>query len=763
MISLSLFRNLFSSTTIGDVNLICTLRDYSKPSHEGYRNTIELFVRNLCGTFDPNHPVMLQIELLILRLWPEDPNQHLKDFSKLMDSLDLDGENKERKRLRPYDYRTPSFLESLPKVPHHGIDLWLQVQIFYDHVNPVTRRTIDQSAGGKLRDRNAKESWELLEDLALYDNESWNDPRDFAKPVKAISLPQDVPSTSDRRLIELENQVQRLMEAHLASTQPTQVNKITTSREICSGPHDTQYCMKNPEQSIVKYASSRTDEAGGKWMRIGTEQTKEPESNLEDEFQDLHLNLPVLEVLAHTPIYNAKLDKYMKSLELGKNGLGDSKPFDTLADLGSCVNIIPLYLFKKLNIGLLEETDHIFGLADGTKSYPVGIVKDVEVRIGKLKLLNDFYVIDMKKDPKTPLLVGTGFLAIANAVIDEVSIVLGLEETIKFMLNTQEFIYTVDMFRELLHLLVETPKNPFIALVNIETVEAFMNRVGYQGVVDKVSAFYTKNLAQPWQKMFKVFNHCLTTRTSGHDQTKINILQMFHVVINQTNVDYVALLLWDFMNNARQKKEAIQYPRFIKLILADLMKKFLEIPQRIEEDYHYVKDDIPLEIHATDDFKEYEMVFMNVDVPMNQPQPVVSTQGTHMSTSRAYRTPTLTASPQGKKRKKIVGESKPGSHNDNPEHVNDDDDKDAEKVDEEEGGEMGSLETRTEEMQTPITTKHRSHRTILSSDKNITQELTDIVPLPTTTTSNTSHSKQRISSKYSHLPGALRRIFNYLF
>ncbi|GJT46484.1 breast cancer susceptibility 2 homolog B-like protein [Tanacetum coccineum] len=72
--------------------------------------------------------------------------------------------------------------------------------------------------------------------------------------------------------------------------------------------------------------------------------------------------------------------------------LGDSKPFDTLADLGSCVNIIPLYLFKKLNIGLLEETDHIFGLADRTKSYPVGIVKDVEVHIGKLKLLNDFYL-----------------------------------------------------------------------------------------------------------------------------------------------------------------------------------------------------------------------------------------------------------------------------------------------------------------------------------------------------------------------------------
>ncbi|GJV32528.1 hypothetical protein Tco_1392928 [Tanacetum coccineum] len=130
------------------------------------------------------------------------------------------------------------FKDLLQKVPHHGIDLWLQVQIFYDHVNPVTRQTINQSAGGKLRDLNAEESWAFLEDLALYDNKSLNDPRDFTKPVKAIALPQDVPSTSDRRLIKLENQ-------------------------ICSGPHDTQYCMEDPEQAFVEYASSRTDEAGG--------------------------------------------------------------------------------------------------------------------------------------------------------------------------------------------------------------------------------------------------------------------------------------------------------------------------------------------------------------------------------------------------------------------------------------------------------------------------------------------------------------------
>ncbi|GJX25439.1 MAK10-like protein [Tanacetum coccineum] len=174
---------------------------------------------------------------------------------------------------------------------------------------------------------------------------------------------------------------------------------------------------------------------------VGTPRSKEPEHTLEDEFKDLHFNLPVLKVLAHALMYNAILDKYVESLELGENGsafihgempkkikdpelftwlcrLGSSEPFDTLADLGSCVNLIPLYLFKKLTIGLLEETDHVFGLADGTKSYPVGIIKNVEVHIGRLKLLEDFYVIDMKKDPKTPLLVGRGFLATASSVID---------------------------------------------------------------------------------------------------------------------------------------------------------------------------------------------------------------------------------------------------------------------------------------------------------------------------------------------------------
>nr|GEX34026.1 hypothetical protein [Tanacetum cinerariifolium] len=112
------------------------------------------------------------------------------------------------------------------------------------------------------------------------------------------------------------------------------------------------------------------------------------------------------------------------------------------------------------------------------------------------------------------------------------------------------------------------------------------------------------------------------------------------------------------MNYVFKKKGVIQYPRFTKLIITDVMKKYPSIPQILDENYHSIKDDILLEIRATDDYKEYEMVFVNVDVLINQSQLVVSTQGMHRSTPRAYRTPTLTTkNSQGKKRKQSAGET----------------------------------------------------------------------------------------------------------
>ncbi|GJX93595.1 MAK10-like protein [Tanacetum coccineum] len=230
---------------MGDENPIRTLGDYSKPSHEDYKNTIELRAGNNVVPLRSDTIRLVQNGCSFHGLRSEDPNQHLKEFLKLMDSLDLDGENRERMRLRLFQFslrdQASNWLEHLPA---GSISTWEDLttrflaQFFPPGRTAKLRKDIlmfQQHHGGSL-----SKAWTHFKDL-------------LQKPVKAIALPQDVPSTSDHRLIELENQVQRLMEAHLAPTQPTQVNKITTSCEICSGPHDTQYCMKDLERAFVEY------------------------------------------------------------------------------------------------------------------------------------------------------------------------------------------------------------------------------------------------------------------------------------------------------------------------------------------------------------------------------------------------------------------------------------------------------------------------------------------------------------------------------
>ncbi|GJT90768.1 hypothetical protein Tco_0723624 [Tanacetum coccineum] len=84
---------------MGDKNPIRTLRDYSKPSHEGYRNTIELPEGKNVVPLRSDTIRLMQNKCLFHGLQSEDPNQHLKDFLKLVDLLDLNGDNRERTRL----------------------------------------------------------------------------------------------------------------------------------------------------------------------------------------------------------------------------------------------------------------------------------------------------------------------------------------------------------------------------------------------------------------------------------------------------------------------------------------------------------------------------------------------------------------------------------------------------------------------------------------------------------------------------------------
>nr|GEV09954.1 copia protein [Tanacetum cinerariifolium] len=125
-----------------------------------------------------------------------------------------------------------------------------------------------------------------------------------------------------------------------------------------------------------------------------------------------------------------------------------------------------------------------------------------------------------------------------DKLLSLVSKVPNTKDTIRFKLDTQEIMCIVDMFRNTLHLPVETSDNPFIAPINIEIIKSFKN----------------------------------------------------------------------------MKKDVIEYPCFTNLIIAELMKKFPSISLRLEEYYHSIKDDIPLEeiekmVKGKEDDESYASAF----------------------------------------------------------------------------------------------------------------------------------------------------------
>ncbi|GKB26741.1 integrase, catalytic region, zinc finger, CCHC-type containing protein [Tanacetum coccineum] len=259
----------------------------------------------------------------------------------------------------------------------------------------------------------------------------------------------------------------------------------------------------------------------------------------------------------------------------------------------------------------------------------------------------------------------------------------------------------------------------------------------------------------------------------------------------------------------QQKKDVIQYPRFTKIIIIDLMKKFPSISQSLEENYHSIKDDIPLvSVYTTGNVAVRGMLIL-----------VESTQGTNR-TPRATRTPTLTTEVAQKKHKSkavaresstprkslkvTIKQKKPSTTlipppSDDRERdeiaeatycmVEGEEDEEsyasefADSVFQDDNDDSGnrkkydknndndhadhtlvkgevsdSLETRNEQTQTPISSPSRSPRTDLSLDKTLFEELMDNVsPTPDTTSKDPSMS-QRISSTNRILPGSVAEL-----
>nr|GFB80294.1 reverse transcriptase domain-containing protein [Tanacetum cinerariifolium] len=89
-----------------------------------------------------------------------------------------------------------------------------------------------------------------------------------------------------------------------------------------------------------------------------------------------------------------------------------------LADLGASINLMPLSVWEELSLPELTPTCMTLELADRSVSKPIGIAKDVKVKVGVFHFPADFVVVDFEPDPRVPLILERCFLKTGRAQID---------------------------------------------------------------------------------------------------------------------------------------------------------------------------------------------------------------------------------------------------------------------------------------------------------------------------------------------------------
>ncbi|GJW81086.1 retrovirus-related pol polyprotein from transposon TNT 1-94 [Tanacetum coccineum] len=146
------------------------------------------------------------------------------------------------------------------------------------------------------------------------------------------------------------------------------------------------------------------------------------------------------------------------------------------------------------------------------------------------------------------------------------------KQCIKFKLNTKNYSFDLETFRDMLQIFPNPPGQKFVDPPGQKFVDP------------------------PFEETFgTIINKCLSVKVSGLEQIHLSRAQIIWGMYYQKNVDYVYLLwedlVYQIQNKESKRNNAVYYPRFTKVIINHFMSKDQSIPRRNKVDWHMARDE----------------------------------------------------------------------------------------------------------------------------------------------------------------------------
>ncbi|XP_016199621.1 uncharacterized protein LOC107640625 [Arachis ipaensis] len=167
-------------------------------------------------------------------------------------------------------------------------------------------------------------------------------------------------------------------------------------------------------------------------------------------FKKLEINIPLAEALEQMPLYTKFLKKLITKKRSWKGKetmiltqecsaviqkglppklkdpgsflisctIGNMTIERALCDLGASINLMPLFIMKKLLIEEVEPTRMSLRLVDRSLKTPNGVVENLLVKVGEFIFPVDFVILVIEKEENNSIILGRPLLATARAIID---------------------------------------------------------------------------------------------------------------------------------------------------------------------------------------------------------------------------------------------------------------------------------------------------------------------------------------------------------
>ncbi|GJY99107.1 reverse transcriptase domain-containing protein [Tanacetum coccineum] len=183
-----------------------------------------------------------------------------------------------------------------------------------------------------------------------------------------------IPPPISSLLEEMENEVEVTKDTEQPSTENIQPLVVQTNDQIGEPvvASKTKPTLPYPSRANKEKLHEKDDLLASKFMEI---------------FRNLHFELSFADALIHmpkfAPMFRKLLNNKDKILELTKTPMNECL---ALADLGASINLMPLSIWKELNLPDLTKTRMILELADRTISTPTGIAEDVFLKVGTKRI-----------------------------------------------------------------------------------------------------------------------------------------------------------------------------------------------------------------------------------------------------------------------------------------------------------------------------------------------------------------------------------------